>query len=442
MSQDLFKNMTEAEADNYINAFFAGCKDLDLYDLLKTYVTIDTEDATLIQQYLNADKSPDPQTIKKFRYKSTPITQPGEPVVPLPPAKNAEPVNFNAKLYFDNDFPKAGLSNVVANQTYGDLYTAYLNKKDERLNDLSDDLTELLIGPISGKTGEKDRKIILGSPYPLKGLTGGALTTKKDEIISGQTALIVTGFTTMETSFSELNTKTGELKTKIENGEVAEVNYTIVTSTSEVADDNYNFYLGIRRGHSILKHFLNVLNSSGGVLDKKWPSFEVFKKDAQSPKTIQKIVISFKELGFSNEGNLNIIFETFGENVTLPATDGNYNCHQAITTKKGLKITAPIAFFCRQSISKLEYTPIPQKQEEKAPEPITTVTDTVEEYDDKIPGTAPKKPNINVMQRIIMKMLSECYYFKKLEDDSPLAFKSLSEKIKYFHPAFHSMTPE
>jgi hypothetical protein len=39
-------------------------------------------------------------------------------------------------------------------------------------------------------------------------------------------------------------------------------------------------------------------------------------------------------------------------------------------------------------------------------------------------------------------MLSECYYFKKLEEDSPLAFKSLSEKIKYFHPAFHSMTPE
>ena len=46
------------------------------------------------------------------------------------------------------------------------------------------------------------------------------------------------------------------------------------------------------------------------------------------------------------------------------------------------------------------------------------------------------------MQRIISKTLSECFYFKKLEEDSPLAFKSLTEKLKYFHPAFHSTTPE
>jgi hypothetical protein len=41
-----------------------------------------------------------------------------------------------------------------------------------------------------------------------------------------------------------------------------------------------------------------------------------------------------------------------------------------------------------------------------------------------------------------MKTLSECYYFKKLEEDSPLVFKSLKEKLKYFHPGFHSTTPE
>jgi len=322
----------------------------------------------------------------------------------------------------------------------------YINQKEKHLSNLSDDLTELLIGPISGKTGEKDRKVILGSPYPLKGLTGGALTTKKNEIISGQTASVTSGFTAMESSFSELNTKAGELRTKIESGEVTEVKYTIVTSTSEVADDNYNFYLGVRRGHSILNHFLNVLmgGSSTDILGKKWPKLEKFKTDVQNG-TSQKIEITFKELGFSQEGKLNIEFTTNGENVKIPNPTGSQDkldCHQPITTKQGLKVTAPIAFFCRQSTAKLEYTPIPQKQTETVPELNTTVTDTVEEYDDKIPGTAPKKPNINVMQRIIMKMLSECYYFKKLEDDSPLAFKSLSEKIKYFHPAFHSMTPE
>jgi hypothetical protein len=447
MSQDLFKNMTEAESDNYINAFFAGCKDLDLYDLVKTYVTIDIEDAILIQRYLNDGKSPDPQTIKKFRYKSTPVTQPGEPVTKLPPPKGGEPVSFDAKLYFDNDFPKAGSSNVVANQTYDNLYTTYLNKKDTRLSELDVDLNDLLTGVYKGAGGENDRNIIFNSPYPLKGLSGSILTDKKTEIINNQKASVTSGFTIMQSTFTELNTKANELKTKIQEGKVEEVNFTINTATSEVADDNYNYYLGVRRGNSILRHFINVLigGLSDNIVSKKWPSFDTFKKDAQSSKTSQKITISFKDLGFTTNGNLNVTFETAGENSDITNPTGgqsNINCKQKITTKKGLKVTAPIAFFCRQSTAKLEYTPIPQKQTETVPELITTVTDTVEEYDEKIPGTAPKKPNINVMQRIIMKMLSECYYFKKLEDDSPLAFKSLSEKIKYFHPAFHSMTPE
>jgi hypothetical protein len=447
MSQDLFKNMSDAEADNYINAFFAGCKDLDLYELLKTYVTIDSNDATLIQQYLNADKKPDPETIKKFKYVSTPVTVPGEPVTQLPPPKGGEPVSFDAKLYFDNDFPKVGSSNVVANQTYGNLYTTYLNKKDERLNDLETDLNDILIGEYKGKGGEHDRNIILGSPYPLKGLSGSILTAKKTEIINNQKASVTSGFTIMQTTFAGLNTQAGELKTKIQEGKVEEVNFTINTATSEVADDNYNYYLGVRRGNSILRHFLNILmgGSSDDIVSKKWPSFDTFKKDAQSSKTSQKITISFKDLGFTTNGNLNVTFETAGENSNISNPTGaqeNLNCKQKITTKKGLKITAPIAFFCRQSTAKLEYTPIPQKQTETEPEPTTKIITTIEEYDEPVPGKGPQKPNINVMQRIIMKMLSECYYFKKLEDDSPLAFKSISEKIKYFHPAFHSMTPE
>ena len=41
-----------------------------------------------------------------------------------------------------------------------------------------------------------------------------------------------------------------------------------------------------------------------------------------------------------------------------------------------------------------------------------------------------------------MKTLSECYYFKTLEEESPIQFSSLKDKLKYFHPSFHSMTPE
>ena len=36
----------------------------------------------------------------------------------------------------------------------------------------------------------------------------------------------------------------------------------------------------------------------------------------------------------------------------------------------------------------------------------------------------------------------EYYFFKHLEKDNPIIFNKLTEKLKYFDPAFHSMTPE
>ena len=36
----------------------------------------------------------------------------------------------------------------------------------------------------------------------------------------------------------------------------------------------------------------------------------------------------------------------------------------------------------------------------------------------------------------------ESMYFQKLIDEDPLIFETYSKKIKYFHPVFHSQTPE
>ncbi len=36
----------------------------------------------------------------------------------------------------------------------------------------------------------------------------------------------------------------------------------------------------------------------------------------------------------------------------------------------------------------------------------------------------------------------ECSYFEKMKQEDSFVYESLTEKLKYFHPAFHSMTPE
>jgi len=48
----------------------------------------------------------------------------------------------------------------------------------------------------------------------------------------------------------------------------------------------------------------------------------------------------------------------------------------------------------------------------------------------------------DIAQRIINKMITECDYFELLNNEAPFLYKSLKEKLKYFQPSFHAMTPE
>lgn len=53
-----------------------------------------------------------------------------------------------------------------------------------------------------------------------------------------------------------------------------------------------------------------------------------------------------------------------------------------------------------------------------------------------------KVDNGEVSNDIKKRFFSECAYFEKLGPDTEVVFEKLSEKIKYFHPSFHSITPE
>lgn len=48
----------------------------------------------------------------------------------------------------------------------------------------------------------------------------------------------------------------------------------------------------------------------------------------------------------------------------------------------------------------------------------------------------------NVNQQIKKRFYTEASFFEKLKREDPFVFDKISQKIRYFHPAFHSMTPE
>lgn len=77
---------------------------------------------------------------------------------------------------------------------------------------------------------------------------------------------------------------------------------------------------------------------------------------------------------------------------------------------------------------------------------ITFYSDQVaaaEQYtsvDEPEPITVAPQPDLNT--RITNRFYTECSLFDKMTQDDPFVFDSFRQKIKYFHPAFHSTTPE
>ena len=427
-----FKGMSDEEADNYINAFFAGCEEIDFYSLIQTYTTLDSDDINLIKLYLNSSKPP--QEITKYKYTTTSVTFP-KPDKGQNGGKDTT-VQFDKRFYFANDYPKKdGDPKGATKLTYTQLYEQYVKQKETYTGNTVTDLGELVVG--TTENHKKDRLVIFGKES-IDSATSGATISKEAQKIA-------TGFEELTSGYTEYNTKLTALKSDITGKTVSEVTFSISSSTSEVADSTYNFYLGVRRGHSIFQDIFKGI-SNGKTPELKWFNDTVLKPyektgTNQKPGEFVK-EFTFKDFGYDVDGKFIFKFNTNGEDTTLKNTGGkeNLNCNQQILTKQGLKDTSPIAFYCRQSRIKFDYKKKPEQPQEitvpNVPVPVTTVEP---DGTTTIPN---RKPTIDVMKRIIMKTLSECHYFKKLEEDSPVAFTSLKEKLKYFHPGFHSTTPE
>ena len=107
--------------------------------------------------------------------------------------------------------------------------------------------------------------------------------------------------------------------------------------------------------------------------------------------------------------------------------------------------TVPEAVDYRSVIVKLIYDEqidsfmLESKNTEELNESTNNQTQPQQEKNEKI-------KNEETIKRITEKSLDylswECSYFEEMAQDTPFVYEQLTEKLKYFHPAFHSMTPQ
>jgi len=428
-----FKGMSDEESENYINSFFAGCEEIDFYDLIRRYATITPDDAKLITDFLN--KKIDVTTIKKFKSVTTTDVVKKEPPVNKDLTKEEKLPSIS--LNFANDWPKKTEGEYKGTK-YSDLYTRHIGSDTwtgETNSNLTSILNEILSGTTTYKTSNaiNDKKVLYGKDIPTGETTNYITLTQND---------LVKEVTEGRTDYSTYGTQLTTLKTDIEGGVVTDIIVGIISSCSALADNEYNWKLSIRRTYSILLDVLDRIKKDGtnvkSLLDSKWPSSFTGSKDS---KTDIKLEITLKELGYTEfEGKLKLTTISAGEEFV---NEKNKNCSEQnfkyVSGANSLRVSAPVAFGCRQSTFKLSYTK-KQKQDPQKPTEDPNITSKLVPVEDNV--FKPNKPPVDIMKRIIMKTLSECYYFQKLEENDPVVFKTLKDKLKYFHPAFHSTTPE
>jgi outer membrane protein OmpA-like peptidoglycan-associated protein len=446
-----FESMSDEEAENYISAFFAGCEELDFYDLIRKYTILTPTDLELIIIYLDYIKGHKSDTYYKLKFHQeagkTVTVDPVDTVNPYtaPPANdlapNAEGYIFDADLYFRNDQPQPSNS-LYADAPYDAQYTSYNDKKTEYKNLLQQGLNSIFAS--SGTNNKKDIKTLFNSETPDQAAS-----------IANMTDLLNKAFDDLDATYIKLTGATKNIKADIEAKKTDSITIDMQSSTSFVADENYNLKLSFRRADSVAKYVLKAISKSGQIpTDKlKWKTTlaECNVKPAPSSKN-EEIEISFKDLGYADDikGSVKIKFTMLGENATASDCGGVSNCHSAeILNNSGLKVAAPITFKCRHTHLKLYYSKkeVPGTVQDNGLgdsnlTPGAVINEPGRTSIDVKPYDVPKKPPLDALKFIIMKTLSECHYFKQLDETSPLVFSSLKERLKYFHPGFHSMTPE
>lgn len=423
------KNKSDEEADNYINAFFAGCQDVDLYALIDKFPTLSPNDLELITKYLN--ENGDPNYIEQNKTILEPIVQPQPEIKPNPTSVDVAPLMVH--LRFDNDYPKIEVSSTTSKANYEIYYDSISN------DNYKTSTKNKLINGITSLYNNKGTKNAINDINVLQLTPNDTLNSW----ITGSTKLLDSLFVSTETGYTAFKTSLANLKNDLTSGLTGNIKIGITSSCSAVADNTYNMALSVRRTDSIIQEVLAQI--SNGTQDSK---LNINKNDLPpvgDKDFTKEVVYTFKELGYSLNPDNTLTFITHSKGETAES-DFSGDCGKANFYNQDLKVASHLAFGCRQSIVNIEgykrNLPNTNVNNGNNPTPNDIKYKTIIVPGGKQKTTGKRKLPFDLMKKIISKTLTEGYYFKKLEETDPLIFSSLREKLKYFHPGFHSMTPE
>ena len=382
--------------NNLLDSFFAGCKKYDIYALAKLYTTINPNDLFQLQQAITSKELTREQLIY---------------------TRGTIETGYNA--------PNSGGGGQPLSQQGGGGNTDLSFKSYEQLgfyfgNDIPDEGDDINYTTEYNRYTTTDKEL-----YKTKPNSAATQTFFNTVVIPNYTAV------------NDLAIKLGKALATNEGTVTIEID----ASCSAPASIGYNLKLSERRVKAMIKFFAENPNT----------------KPYMAPSSPQRLMVQPKkspgESAISEPKVFN--FEGLLPGTTAPPRLGNFNCTDEDPnvvggdTKVGAKEVYTVgAMACRRAFiatinSQLKAPQTPPSTipiPGSGPVPLFGTVVTTTEIEPVV--TEEWKPRDNITKRVVRALLTECDYFETIKETTPMVFDNLKDKLKFFQPAFHSMTPE
>jgi hypothetical protein len=374
--------------DSILESFFAGCRKYDIYELAKKYVTVNPNDLFELQQAITSKEMTREQIEYTKKTIQSGFNSPNGGDVPISQSGGGGNTNELFKdyiqfgFYFGNDYPKPNTT--INYTTEYDRYTSESNRKFYNTKPNADATSSFF----------------------------DTVVTPNYEVIKGLAT---------------------ELGKQLETNSEGTVTIDIDSSCSAPASIGYNKELSQRRIDAMIKFFAE------NTATKKF--FDNKRLIVRGQTAFGEQTTVWPEV--SKTKSAPYVLSEFSPGKLVNCTDRDNNVVGGDGQSGSKDIFTYEAMACRRSyISNINSTltqptsePTPNRVEVLVGNVVTT-TETEEVVSQEW------NPRDNITKRVVRALLSECDYFETIKAETPMVFDNLKDKLKFFQPSFHSMTPE
>lgn len=402
--------LPDETVDQIIDVFWAGCLNYDIFELARIYDQLSDAEIQYFKDIIAGIQGEQPNEKVNKNNEEKKLSE------PIKIENSNESLNTaienikNLKLFFENDIP------IVGNTT---LF-------DQLLNDYE--------------------SIIEGSTEPKLSVTNPSVKLDYSQTIGANTDIqsmtpAYDGIITDELTILETNIK--KIKETIKNKELT---IKFKAYASALNNTTANESLALRRFYSVANYIIKLFNNTHN-------KFEEERKISYEPEDGNYKIHLILEDGYGelsvadmlNPFNVNESYtEYYGVGTGATAVICNEATFQGRKSFEELVasvMSAPACFARRVEISNVlvkDLNTVSEINETKITE------DEAKKINHK--NTSDTKETIvtkrEIAQRLLNRLLTEQDYFEYIKERDPIIYNSLKEKLKFFSPAFHAMTPE